>query len=64
VKQSVVAGSVNGILFTAVEIPMMLPAGKRRLESVELENARRRGSNLTFTRAFYVNSFLASNLEF
>jgi hypothetical protein len=59
-----VAGSANGILLTAVEIPMMLPTGKRRLEHAELENARRRGSNLTFTLAFYVNLFLASNLEF
>jgi len=30
-----VAGSVTGILFTAVGIPMMLPAGKRRPERAE-----------------------------
>lgn len=36
--QLVVAGSVTGILFTTVEISMMLPTGKRRPERVELEN--------------------------
>jgi len=44
-----VSGIVTGILFTAVGIPMILPTGKRRPERAELENARRRGSSLTFT---------------